>query len=386
MGKTLFSFCLLLSLCANSSAQTCSSYSFSSNKLFSLCTTLPYLNAFLHWNYHPSNGTVDIAYRHASIDASKWVAWALNLEGTGMAGCQSLVALHSTNGTTSAYTSSVNSTAISSLAQSKLSFDVPSISAEYANSEMIIYATLVLPGNQTTFNQVWQDGPVSNGNAGAHALSGANVQSMGKVNFLSGETSSTGVSKKDKNVHGVLNAVAWGTLMPIGAIIARYLKVFKSADPAWFYLHVACQSSAYIVGVAGWGTGLKLGSDSPGVTYTAHRNIGITLFCFGTLQVFALLLRPNKDNKYRMYWNFYHWGIGYLTIILSVINIFKGFDILDPEDKWKNAYIGIIVALGCIAVILEVFSWFVVLKRKKTQKHPQNGANGANGYGARSQP
>lgn len=73
--------------------------------------------------------------------------------------------------------------------------------------------------------------------------------------------------------------------MPIGAIIARYLKVSKAADPAWFYLHVACQSSAYIVGVAGWATGLKLGSESPGITYTAHRTIGIVLFCLGTLQV-----------------------------------------------------------------------------------------------------
>ena len=85
--------------------------------------------------------------------------------------------------------------------------------------------------------------------------------------------------------HGILNAVSWGVLLPLGAIIARYLKVFKSADPAWFYLHAACQSSAYIVGVAGWGTGLKLGSESAGITYDTHRNIGITLFCLGTLQV-----------------------------------------------------------------------------------------------------
>jgi hypothetical protein len=73
--------------------------------------------------------------------------------------------------------------------------------------------------------------------------------------------------------------------MPLGAVIARYLKVFKSADPAWFYLHVTCQTAAYIVGVAGWGTGLKLGSDSVGVTYSTHRALGITLFCLGTLQV-----------------------------------------------------------------------------------------------------
>lgn len=170
--------------------------------------------------------------------------------------------------------------------------------------------------------------------------------------------------------------------MPLGAIIARYMKVIKSADPAWFYLHVACQSSAYIVGVAGWATGLKLGSDSVGIQYDAHRNIGITLFCLGTLQVFALLLRPNKDHKYRIYWNVYHHSVGYTVIILSIVNIFKGLDILDPEKKWKNAYIGIIVTLGAIALILELITWPIVLKRKRSNpEKSHHGANGVNGYG-----
>lgn len=91
-------------------------------------------------------------------------------------------------------------------------------------------------------------------------------------------------------IHGVLNVVSWGILLPLGAIAARYLKVFKSADPAWFYIHVVCQCSAYIVGVSGWATGLKLGSDSPGIQYNPHRNIGITLFCLGTLQVHNWLI------------------------------------------------------------------------------------------------
>ncbi|KAI3809693.1 hypothetical protein L1987_19291 [Smallanthus sonchifolius] len=41
--------------------------------------------------------------------------------------------------------------------------------------------------------------------------------------------------------HGVLNAVSWGVLMPMGAMV----------DPAWFYIHVDCQIIAYGVGVAG---------------------------------------------------------------------------------------------------------------------------------------
>jgi len=74
-------------------------------------------------------------------------------------------------------------------------------------------------------------------------------------------------------------------LFPLGVMIARYMRSFPSADPAWFYIHVGCQISAYAIGVAGWGTGMKLGSQSEGVQYSVHRNLGIALFCFATLQV-----------------------------------------------------------------------------------------------------
>ena len=84
---------------------------------------------------------------------------------------------------------------------------------------------------------------------------------------------------------GVLTGVRWGILFPVGVIIARYLRTFKSADPAWFYAHVTCQVSAYAIGVAGWATGIKLGSESKGIEYTGHRNIGIALFAIATLQV-----------------------------------------------------------------------------------------------------
>lgn len=264
-----------------------------------------------------------------------------------------------------------------------LTFPVTNLAAQYTNGEFIIFATLSNVG--TNVNQVWQAGPLSNNVPAQHSITGDNVQSVGTLDFLSGQgTTGGGINSRirRRNVHGVLNAVSWGTLMPLGAIIARYMKVIKSADPAWFYLHVACQSSAYIVGVAGWATGLKLGSDSVGIQYDAHRNIGITLFCLGTLQVFALLLRPNKDHKYRIYWNVYHHSVGYTVIILSIVNIFKGLDILDPEKKWKNAYIGIIVTLGAIALILELITWPIVLKRKRSNpEKSHHGANGVNGYG-----
>ena len=67
--------------------------------------------------------------------------------------------------------------------------------------------------------------------------------------------------------------MSWDVLMPMGAMAARYLKVLRSANPVWFYIHVSCQMST-----------IKLGNDSPGVEKTVHRDIGITLFVLGTLQ------------------------------------------------------------------------------------------------------
>ncbi|KAG6508000.1 hypothetical protein ZIOFF_033355 [Zingiber officinale] len=88
-----------------------------------------------------------------------------------------------------------------------------------------------------------------------------------------------------KQTHGILCVVSWGVLFPLDQIFARYLKTFKSVDPAWFYLHISCQMLGYVIGVAGWATGLVLGNKSKGIVHTNHRNIGITLFTFCTLQV-----------------------------------------------------------------------------------------------------
>ncbi|KAH6781026.1 Auxin-responsive family protein [Perilla frutescens var. hirtella] len=368
-------------------ANNCPPHSFSGGRTYSDCNSLPVLNAFLHWNYEQSSNSIEIAYRHTGVTTSNWVAWALNPNGGAMIGAQSLVALAAPNGSIRAYTSPITSYS-TTLQEGPLSFEVPSISAEFVdNNQMIIYATIQLPQGSSSFTQLWQHGDVSGGVPQAHPTTGDNLRSVGNINFATGSTTAGGAGggsrQRKRNVHGVLNVASWGILMPVGAMAARYLKVFKSANPAWFYIHVTCQTSAYIVGVAGWGTGMKLGSDSAGVEHTTHRNIGITLFALGTLQVFALLLRPKPDHKYRLYWNIYHQSVGYAVIALSIANIFEGFDILDPEKKWKNAYIGVLIFLGAAAALLEAFTWFIVLKRKRdSAKNPHQGTTNGNGYHA----
>lgn len=85
------------------------------------------------------------------------------------------------------------------------------------------------------------------------------------------------------------------------------------------------------------------------------------------LQIFALFLRPKKEHKLRFYWNIYHHGVGYAILTLGIINVFKGLNILDPEKKWKSTYVSILIVLGAIAVLLELFTWIVVWRRRSSR-------------------
>lgn len=191
MGKFLsVLFCILISNLAVLSAQTCENYAFRSNAIYATCVSLPVLNSHLHWNYH-SNGTVDLAFRHTGSTTSQWVAWALNVGGSGMIGAQALVAVTHSNGSVQAYTSAVSSYQ-TSLQPSTLSFDVPRITAERVAGDVVIYATLVLPSGGTGFNQVWQVGPATNGVPSIHALTNDNRASVGRVDFISGQTTAGG--------------------------------------------------------------------------------------------------------------------------------------------------------------------------------------------------
>ncbi|EOA16798.1 hypothetical protein CARUB_v10005017mg [Capsella rubella] len=359
----------------------CSSQTFSGVKSYPHCLDLPDLKAILHYSYDSSNTTLSVVFSAPPSKPGGWIAWAINPTSTGMVGSQALVASKDPKTGVPSVTT-LNIVTYSSLIPSKLSFEVWDVKAEEVAKDggaLRIFAKVKVPADLAAkgkVNQVWQVGPgVTNGRIAVHELSGPNLNSMGALD-LTGATptvSGGGDEKVHKrNIHGILNALSWGILFPIGAMIARYMKIIESADPAWFYLHVFCQVSAYGLGVAGWATGLRLGSESKGIQYNTHRNIGITLFSMATLQMFALLLRPKKDHKYRYLWNIYHHGVGYSIIILGIINVFKGLSILNPKHTYKTAYIAVIGTLGGITLLLEVVTWVIYLKKNYFSNSPKS--------------
>ncbi|KAI8001313.1 Cytochrome b561 and DOMON domain-containing protein [Camellia lanceoleosa] len=334
----------------SAAADSCADFMFPNNKVFTSCTNLSALNSFLYWSQNPSSTTLDMAYRHSQVSPSTWVAWGINPKPNKMVGTQAIIAYQKTDGNMAVYTSSVDSYA-TQLQEGNLSFPVSDLSALFSNDEIIIFATIQLPNNSSTINHVWQDGPITGNHLGIHDLSGHHLQSMGTLNLLSGQAiASHGSDSKTKLKisHGVLNTISWGIMMPIGLLVARYLKaVGPTADPLWFYLHIVVQLSAYIMGLAGGATGFLLLSKSSGIHHPCHLGIGIILFPWTTsgitalcstnlynnsrLFVSALLLRPSKDHKYRYLWNLFHHNTGYAVILLSFFNIWLGFSILKPE-------------------------------------------------------
>ncbi|KAL2322797.1 hypothetical protein Fmac_027176 [Flemingia macrophylla] len=344
--------------------------------LGSACKDLAVLESSLHWNYHPSSGTADVAFNKANAkDSSNWISWAINPTSKGMIGSQAFVAVHESDGTIKAYTSPITSYA-TVLQEGTLTFKVYSVSASYTSGHFIIFATFQLPSNTTLVNHAWQEGLVSkDGTLMPHSFSSPNLHSFGTLDFVSGKVSETS-GKVDsrttfRNVHAILNTISWGIMMPTGVIMARYLKVFDGLGPTWFHLHRACQSLAFLIGIAGFGTGLYMGNHH-GVHHAPHRCVGITLMCLAFAQVcVAVCLRPKKDHKCRIFWNVFHYIVGYATIALAIWNVLKGFDILDANKIWKKIYVGIIISFAIVSVIMEVITWIWMCNKKMIKSEKQ---------------
>ncbi|KAH9616153.1 hypothetical protein KSS87_017041 [Heliosperma pusillum] len=156
-----------------------------------------------------------------------------------------------------------------------------------------------------------------------------------------------------RKAHGALNMIGWGILMPIGAMVARY---FRQWDPIWFYSHTAIQVLSFLFGLVGFILGLVL-EGVVNAHVKNHRNLGITIFILGCLQVMALLIRPEKGTKMRQYWNLYHHNAGKVLVVLAISNVFYGIRLGMEGASWYGTYAVIVTLLVVSAVVLEIKLW-----------------------------
>jgi hypothetical protein len=108
-----------------------------------------------------------------------------------------------------------------------------------------------------------------------------------------------------------------------------------------------------------------------------HRTLGITVMIFGWLQPLNALIRPHpakegeKKAPLRLGWEILHKGVGYLAILLAVVEIFFGLDVAETfepfseaHSSWRGAYIGILAAVLGIWISLLVAHF----RRKRCQE------------------
>ncbi|KAK4483027.1 hypothetical protein RD792_010203 [Penstemon davidsonii] len=153
-----------------------------------------------------------------------------------------------------------------------------------------------------------------------------------------------------RRTHGLLNMLGWAILMPIGAMVARYMRQW---DPVWFYSHALIQSSAFILGLSGVICGLVL-ENRLSASVSRHKGIGITVLVLGCLQVIAILARPDKESKVRKYWNWYHFGVGRVLIFLAAVNVFYGIHLGNAGSGWNVGFAVVLVILFIISLIFEL--------------------------------
>ncbi|KAL3642331.1 hypothetical protein CASFOL_013146 [Castilleja foliolosa] len=360
------------------------------SKTFQKCMTLQSQQASLAWSYYPHNATLDLAFFGSFISPSGWVGLGINPRSPEMSGTRALIAFPDQNSGQIVLLPYILDPTVklqkSLLFSRPLDIHVLSSSAALYGGRMAtihsgttiqILATIKLVPNKTNIHFVWNRGLYVQGYSPTiHPTSVNDLSSITTIDVLSGTTSKGNNNniKQLKLVHGFINAISWGFLLPFGAITARYLRHIKSIGPVWFYIHAGVQLFAIFLGTVGFSIGIRLGELSPGRVYGLHRKLGFATFCLGWLQTVALLFRPKTTHKFRKYWKSYHHFVGYACVVLGIVNCFQGFEAMGESDSYATlAYSLCVSTLIGVCIALEVNSWVIFCRKAKEEKMKREG-------------
>eukprot|EP00743_Colponemidia_sp_Colp-15_P007447 GILK01008046.1.p1 GENE.GILK01008046.1~~GILK01008046.1.p1 ORF type:complete len:520 (+),score=71.54 GILK01008046.1:35-1561(+) len=131
-------------------------------------------------------------------------------------------------------------------------------------------------------------------------------------------------SNKPLSAHGFFMFMAWGILVPMGVLFARYAKDINpySRPPFWFKNHRLCMCLAVLFTWIGFF--LAIGGSS-GHFENYHTIFGIFVIVLGAfIQPILAIVRPSPNSPRRAVWNQLHWWSGRLALFLACFGIFSG--------------------------------------------------------------
>lgn len=147
--------------------------------------------------------------------------------------------------------------------------------------------------------------------------------------------------------HGRFMVFAWGFLIPVGIIAARYFKIMPKQNwpteldnKAWWHTHRVCQYGAALF--MSIGTVLILYRSIEALGATFHTRIGWLVIGLAAVQILSGIYRGTKGGpsepapdgslngdhfdmtKYRVIFEYYHKTMGYLLLGLATYCIISG--------------------------------------------------------------
>lgn len=191
------------------------------------------------------------------------------------------------------------------------------------------------------------------------------------INFLTGETEDESLSslKDYYKIHGTLMILAWMGFIPTGIHIAGLKWAFKSLKKSrhglWFQMHRAIQTIAVGAILAAFIIAFEKFRDHDELDKPRrHQKLGYTMCALISAQFMVAFVRPHNDSDYRFLFNFFHWGVGYSSYILSFATIIFGiqaYEVLEGENikKWTIPVIAAFathLVLFCILQFMRLLS------------------------------
>eukprot|EP00271_Cylindrocystis_brebissonii_P019737 TRINITY_DN6184_c0_g1_i1.p1 TRINITY_DN6184_c0_g1~~TRINITY_DN6184_c0_g1_i1.p1 ORF type:complete len:1113 (+),score=201.56 TRINITY_DN6184_c0_g1_i1:171-3509(+) len=165
-------------------------------------------------------------------------------------------------------------------------------------------------------------------------------------------------------VHGFMMFIAWGILMPLGVLSARYLR-----HQDWFRIHVYSQCSGIAIMVLGllFAVGELQGFDFS----SAHSKIGMVAISIGLWQPLNAFFRPPKRQAagatdgeklrlLRVVWQWAHILSGRIGLGVAAVALVSGLVTLDQKYRGDHqtlaGLISGVVAWGCALGALVVYA------------------------------
>lgn len=145
--------------------------------------------------------------------------------------------------------------------------------------------------------------------------------------------------------------IAFGVLMPLGALVARF---FKDATQAWFALHRGLQVAGVVSALAGFAL-IVYSTQHGGSPHFAntHSRLGLAAVCAVVVQGVVGALRPAKSATGRPAWFGLHAFLGWGTLVVAAAAIVLGLRRYRAGKTIEYAFYGYAgVLVACVVALV----------------------------------